>query len=229
MKRANILRALGLSLAISSPAALAQTVPTISADAQAALKLAEEIWPDLFSGGIELRYHAALGYAYRYYANTGVYVGFKGGEVFVKGPQFGPDIYSKGTERTVLAKLEQIKIGNSGGCNEQVTGQLGCGDWDIKISGTVASTIFGQTTIIDFDEVLIEDVDLDREPTSEEQIEDVMTEYFEDVGTITNLEVVIVSQSDTRVVMDVAFDATITQQGVTVKMSYDLRYDMTKN
>src|SRR5690606_17792571 len=159
--RANILSALGLSLAVSSPAALAQSVPALSADAQAALELAEEIWPELFSGGIELRYHQELGYTYRYYAATGVYVGFKGGDVFVKGPQFGPDIYRKGSETQVLAKLKEIQISAPGGCNEEVTGQLGCGEWDIEITGTVSTTMFGQTTTVDFEKLLIEDVPME--------------------------------------------------------------------
>jgi hypothetical protein len=314
MKRANCFTTLGLLLAIAAPAVQAQTPPTLSADAQAALALAEEIYPQLFSGGTALRFDAGLGYTYRYYAGTGTYVGFKDGHIYVKGPQFGSDIYDKGAEAAVLAQLEAVQaqltlsadaeaalalaeeiypelfsggaglsydaslgtyrfyadtgayiafkdghvyvqgpqfgaglfdkgaeaavvakledvkasISAPGGCNEEVTGQLGCGDWDITISGTVSSTIFGMTTVIDLDELVVEDVPMEN-PTSEDEIEDILNSYYEDIGTITNLEVVIVSQSDDHIILDLAFDSAITQQGITVTQSYDLRYDMNKN
>mgnify|MGYP001176815381 FL=1 len=231
MKRAPLLSALGLSLAFASPLALSQQTLTISEDAQAALELAEEIFPDLFKGGTELRLAPDLGYIYRYYEDTQTYVGFKGGRIYVMGAPFGPGIHDKGEESVVLAKLEQIKleIGAPNGCNEEVTGQLGCGDWDIKITGSVTQTIMGMTTTVDFDEIILRDVPVGGDPATAEQIEDMMTDYFEDIGTISNLEVVIVSQSDDHIILDVAFDAVITQQGITVSMSYDLRYEMTKH
>lgn len=203
----------------------------LSTDALTALDMAEEIFDDLFPAGGASEFFLIKGYVARYYQDTGVYIGFKDGHIYVVGGPFGDKIIDQGDEAAVLIKLEKakLKIEAPQGCNEDVTGQLGCGEWDITITGTVTQTmpVVGQITV-NIPETVLEDVPMDN-PASEDEIKQILTEYYEEYGTITNLKVEVVTNTSNHVVLDIAFDSSITQQGVTVNGSYDLHYDMTKN
>ncbi|HWK54844.1 MAG TPA: hypothetical protein VNR18_10775 [Hyphomicrobiales bacterium] len=206
----------------------------LSANALAAINLAEEVFGDLFpfDGGSE--FFEIKGYIARYYGDTGIYVGFKDGHVYVVGGPFGDKIIDQGDEAAVVLKLEnaKLKIEAPKGCNEEITGQLGCGNWDIAITGTVSQTMMGMTLNLKLEDLLgalvLEDVPMDN-PASEAEIKRIMNEYYSDIGTIEDLVVNIVTNTDDHVVLDVAFKAHIVQQGVTIDQVYDLHYDMTRN
>jgi hypothetical protein len=90
-------------------------VLTLAADEQSALTLAEELYPTLLVNGSALGSY--LGYTYRHYASTGVYVGFKDGKIYTMGGSFGPAIKEQGTAAAVLGALQTAKaklVGASG-------------------------------------------------------------------------------------------------------------------
>ena len=197
--------------------------PSISADAQSVLDLALEVYPTLFGQGGELK--EAQGYVYRFFASSGIYVGFKDGRVYVVGGPFGDSILDKGTVSAVTTALNTAKanIELNGsvdvGGNGEATGEL----WDITISGT--ASVLGVTTNIGA--LTVENV-TSTNPASEEEIEKIIEEYFKDYGTITNLEVVIVNNTSDKVTLDLAFKGAVVSQGFTVNTEYNLRYEFNK-
>ena len=197
--------------------------PSLSADAQSVLDLALEVYPTLFGQGSELK--QAQGYVYRFFASSGIYVGFKDGRVYVVGGPFGDSILDKGTVSAVTTALNTAKanIELNGsvdvGGNGAATGEL----WDITISGT--ASVLGVTTNIGA--LTVENV-TSTNPASEEEIEKIIEEYFKDYGTITNLEVVIVNNTPDKVTLDLAFKGAVVSQGFTVNTEYNLRYEFNK-
>jgi hypothetical protein len=72
-----------------------------------AMDLAIELYPDLFPGGSEVR--TTSGYLYRFFPATGIYVGFKEGQIYLFGGIFGNQIVSKGPVASVVATLQDAK------------------------------------------------------------------------------------------------------------------------
>lgn len=85
----------------------ASTGLSISAEARALFDLASELYPDLFSNPSELR--EAQGYIYRFFADSGIYVGIQSETVSLLGGPFGNSIVSKGAINDVMLVLEGIK------------------------------------------------------------------------------------------------------------------------
>lgn len=82
-----------LQAALLEPAAGQGT--SLGADEQAALVLAEKLYPTLLTQGGALG--SAQGYVYRYYAGSGVYVGFRNQRIYLLGGPFGNVAQDKGT------------------------------------------------------------------------------------------------------------------------------------
>lgn len=92
-------------LGVGAAPVIAQDL-TVSPEAEAMFELAGGLYPDLFLDGSELREEE--GYVYRFYANSGVYVGIREEQVAVLGGPFGPSIVERGSVAEVLAALEAI-------------------------------------------------------------------------------------------------------------------------
>jgi hypothetical protein len=91
-----------------SCASFAQTAPlALDTQSKAVMDLAIELYPTIFPNGSEVGSYQ--GYLYRFFAGTGVYAGFKDGQVFLMGGIFGNQITSKGTATSVLAMLQDVK------------------------------------------------------------------------------------------------------------------------
>jgi hypothetical protein len=90
-----------LEAALLEPAAGQGT--SLGADEQAALVLAEKLYPTLLTQGGALG--SAQGYVYRYYAGSGVYVGFRNQRIYLLGGPFGNVAQDKGTVASVLSSL----------------------------------------------------------------------------------------------------------------------------
>ena len=86
----------------------AQTAPLALDDqSKTAMDLAIELYPSLFQNGSEVR--TTSGYLYRYFSATGIYVGFKDGQIYLLGGIFGNQIVSKGSVTSVVAALQDAK------------------------------------------------------------------------------------------------------------------------
>ncbi|MDP1932248.1 MAG: hypothetical protein Q8L60_12405 [Gammaproteobacteria bacterium] len=72
------------------------------------VSLAEQIYPDLFSGATSWR--SFEGFYYKYYATTGVYVGINGSDLYLMGGPFGGDVTYQGSVADAL-----IVLGGSSG------------------------------------------------------------------------------------------------------------------
>lgn len=60
------------------------------------------------------------------------------------------------------------------------------------------------------------------------EIEDLIEDSFDNVGTISQLNIVVVNNSSSRFTFDLTFKASVTSQGFTVSYTYNLRYDYVK-
>jgi hypothetical protein len=203
---------------------------TLSLDSAATsvLDLAFEVYPNLFGQGSELK--EAQGYVYRFFASSGIYVGFKDGRVYVVGGPFGDKILDKGLIATVTTALNTAKTNLSVGGSVDVGGSgAATGDlWDITISGTTTITlpvVGAQTTTISA--LTLENV-TSTNPSSEAEIEKIIEDNFKDYGTIKQLEVVILNNTSSRVTLDLTFVGTVVSSGVSVDTNYNLRYDFVK-
>jgi hypothetical protein len=203
---------------------------TLDSAATSVLDLALEVYPSLFGQGSELK--QAQGYVYRFFASSGIYVGFKDGKVYVVGGPFGDKILEKGTIATVTTALNTAKANIALGGNVDAGGN-GSGSangdlWDITISGTTSITlpVVGTQTVA-ISALTLENV-TSTNPASEQEIENIIEEYFKDYGTITELKVVIVNNTANRVTLDLTFKGTVVSSGVSVATTYNLRYDFNK-
>jgi hypothetical protein len=79
---------------------------TLTASQQQALTLAAELYPDLFKGNQGVQ--QAQGYTYLTFS-SGVAVGFKDADLYVRGGPFGPDIQKRGTVAQVTTQLTNLK------------------------------------------------------------------------------------------------------------------------
>lgn len=85
----------------------AQTAAALNKDEQAALTLAEKLCPALLEQGSELR--SFSGYTYRFYAGSGVYVGFRDSRIYLLGGPFGNAIQDYGSAISVLGSLRNAE------------------------------------------------------------------------------------------------------------------------
>lgn len=94
---------------LGGAATQAQTTAPLALDAtsKSVMDLAIELYPSLFPDGTEVR--TVSGYLYRFFPTTGIYAGFKDGQVFLLGGAFGNEIVSKGTATSVLTALQAVK------------------------------------------------------------------------------------------------------------------------
>jgi hypothetical protein len=83
------------------------------------------------------------------------------------------------------------------------------------------------TTTVAISALKIENV-TSTNPASEKEIEDIIAKYFKDYGTITELKVVIVNNTSSRVTLDLTFKGTVISSGTSVATTYNLRYDFNK-
>jgi len=151
-----------------------------------------------------------------------IYVGVKDNEIWLMGGPFGSQPSKQGTVAAVKAFLdnEKIRIDLEHGNSDAA------GDYDLRITGTVAVTVLGFPVSTPLD-VTIRDI---KAPNGSDidDIEDAVRESLEDVGTVSELKVVLINNSADRITFDLEFKGTVVSQGVTVNSDYKLRYDYTK-
>src|SRR5690606_15216363 len=85
--------------------------------------------PSVFGQGSELR--TAQGFIYRYFASSGVYVGIKDGDVYVRGAQWGSTITRKGSVIQITGLLESIRDERGVSVGEGLEG-----DYTLTITGS---------------------------------------------------------------------------------------------
>lgn len=192
---------------------------SLSAEAEAVFALAKQLYPDLFPGATQPDLGEYEGYIYRFYQGSGIYVGVKDNEIWLMGGPFGPNPARQGliSEVKLFLDNEKIRLGLD------ADGTAGEGDFDLKITGTV--TVAGFSTAIP--EILIENIAAPSS-TDLDDIEDLIREEFEEVGTVSQLTIVEVNNTANRITFDLEFKGSVTAQGFTIVSDYKLRYDYTK-
>ena len=202
--------------------ALGSTPPDMSQIAEL-IELAEEQYASLFPAMTTTgAFQVIEGYLARGYASTGIYIGIKGGTVYVLGGEFGDTPVSIGTVANTIAQL-------TGGTPdiEEPDIEIPEGDFDLTISGTVTASVFGTNTTSDFS-LTIESIPAPDDVTID-NLEDDVKEALEDAegvdaATFTDFQISEVSTSNDRVSFRAQFAATTQSSGVTVNQSYDLTY-----
>lgn len=81
--------------------------PSLTTEAQSMFDLAAELYPTLFRTGTEARNYQ--GYTYRFYPESGIYVGIKDNKVYLLGGQFGSAISEQGNVAAVVTSLQNVK------------------------------------------------------------------------------------------------------------------------
>jgi len=196
---------------------------TLTADASSVISLAEEIYGSLFGTGAVMG--ETKGYTYRFYPTSKIYVGFKDGRVYIVGGPFGDKILDKGPATGVITALNNAKIkleaSSNGNGSTTIEGSVEGtgGEWDLTISGT--SSTFG--FVVNIPSLVVNNITLDN-PASQSEIEKLITDTYTDLGTISNLKVVIINNTSSHVQLDVSYSAVV--QGVT--STYDMHYDFVK-
>jgi len=197
---------------------------TISAQMQAVFDLAAQLYPNWFTNGnAPATYQDSSGtYVYRYFPSSGIYVGIKSDQVYVLGGPFGNSISQQGSVAQVKAFLDQEKIR----IDLENSNPDAQGDYDLTITGTVSGTAAG----FPFSQpVNVTVKDVPAPDTSDiNEIEDLIEDSFDNVGTISQLNIVVVNNSSSRFTFDLTFKASVTSQGFTVSYTYNLRYDYVK-
>lgn len=197
--------------------ALGSTPPDMSQIA-ALIKLAEEQYASLFPAMTTTgAFQIIEGYLARGYASTGIYIGIKGGTVYVLGGEFGDTPVSIGTVANTIAQL----TGGTPDIEEPVV-EVPEGDFDLTISGTVS--VFGASSPFS---ASIEDIpapgeeDLDN---LEDYVRDELEKQSPDI-TYTSFQVSEISVSNDRVFFRAQYSATTS--GIT--SAYNVTYEYIRN
>ena len=192
---------------------------SLSTDAQGVLDLAEELFGNFFSNGSALG--TVQGYIYRYYPSSGAYIGFKDGNVFTFGGPFGKTLKNFGAVSQVNISLQNQKAKIELDADDIETGDLDItGEFDLTISGDISTIVAGIAAPPVAFEVTINDI-VAPDPSDTDEVTNIITETLEGVSGISELEIVVTNNTESRITFSVAFSAV--QNGVTVSM--DLEYD----
>lgn len=198
-------------------------------------RLAEQIYSAIFpKSTISLNnaYEVVDGFIGRQYPGTGTAIGIKNGTVYVTGGQFGNSLVSIGALASTVAQLRAELTGNPPPppVQEPVI-VVPAGDYRLKISGTVAATIFGFTTSQPFS-LSIDSIpapgsaDIDK---LEQQVRDSLKGADGvDASSFSNFRISEVSVSDSRVFFRAQFSASFLVNGINATQSYNITYDYTK-
>lgn len=199
---------------------------SLSAEVEAVFDLAKQLYPDMFPGATKPALGLYEGYTYRFYQGSGIYVGVKDNEIWLMGGPFGSQPTRQGTVAAVKTFLDAEKIRLDG---IVVTDPDAEGEYDLTITGstTITLPIVGSITTQLAGLPVVQNIKA-PDPSDKDEIEDVILDYFEEVGTIRDLVVVIKNNSSNRVTLELEFKATVVQQGQSVDTTYDLVFDYVK-
>ena len=178
--------------------------------------LAEQKVPEYFPGGAVTSFFE--NYVYRFYTQTGIYLAFLDGNVFVLGGAFGDAVVDAGSISSVITALEALETpasGGSGGSNSDL--------WDLTISGNVITTTLGIANSIAFQGLVITDIPAPDLGNTEEINQEIISSLDGVASGISNIVITVVNNSDSQRTFDVTFSATAIAPGVSI--SYELRYD----
>ncbi len=81
--------------------------PALTTQEDTLLQLAQDLYPALFSNGSALG--TLQGYVYKHFPDSGIYVGFKDGRLYLLGGQFGPDLKDMGLVSSAVTALQAEK------------------------------------------------------------------------------------------------------------------------
>lgn len=185
---------------------------TISANAQAMLDLAAQIYPTLFTNGGPLA--TTEGYVYRFFRDSGIYIGIKDDNVYTLGGPFGNVITNKGSVAVVLKWLQDTKIRlDQQNNNPPAAGGL----YNLKITGFVQAGGISMAV----PNVETTGVPAPR-PSQREVFEETIKTGF-GVSAIANYKITVINDTASRVTYRVEFSVT-----GPMSMIYDLTYDYTR-
>jgi hypothetical protein len=215
-----------VTLAVTS-VTFAQTTPvapTLSAQAQTAIALAEELYPALFKNGDAAKIYQD--YVYRFYASTGIYIGFKNDRIYLLGGAFGNAIVDKGTVSAVVTSLQAVKASKAPVVvvTPPATGG-GSGPYTLTVTGKFTTTGAAAASL-DIPAIVIPNQTETPNPADTNEIVLEIKEYFSDVSGITNVKVQVVNNTTTRVTIRVEFTAVMPNVGTVL---YDVLMDYKKS
>lgn len=190
---------------------------TISTTIKSMFDLAVELYPGLFRTPSILREFD--GYTYRYYRDSGTYIGFKDGKVYLMGGAFGNDITEYGVVDTVLSQLQALK--------DERLAQIPEGDFNLTISGQVITTqpIIGQISVA-FGGITIAGIPAPG-PNDLDEMTKVLVEQAS-LQNVRNVSVIQKENSANRVAFDLELTADLVTAGITTTSTYVLQYVYTK-
>lgn len=154
------------------------------------------------------------GYTYRFYPSTNIYLAINNGDIYVMGGQFGNTPVKQGPLEAILSELTKMQVSIP---------EIPQGNATLVLTGTVGAmgivTNIGSITIDNIPMPDSSDVD---------DVRDAVREQYKDAGITGNINVTLISSSSNRIVFNIKFNGSITQQGFTITQNYDITYTYTK-
>jgi len=187
--------------------------PEVTANMNAIFAAAESKLPAIFSPGQQTQFQDQ--YVYRFYPNTGVYLAFADGSVFLLGGEFGQAVVNAGSIQFVLDTLESYPASGTGAGDGSVE------VWDLTISGTFDTSLIQN---LNFSGITLNGVPAPDLSNTEAINQEIVSTLAGQASGISSISITVVEDSANRRTFDVSFSAT-TQAG---SVSYDLRYDYTR-
>ncbi len=208
---------------------------TVSVDVKGIYEMANKIYPGLFRTPSVLREYQ--GYVYRYYRDSGNYIGIKDGQVYLMGKNFGntltPTAY--GNVNAVIGDLRtayRARFGQDfvstvpGSSNPNPTTPVVTipdvnipeGDFKLTITGRYESSLISLN---------IPSIVIEKMPAPDPNDVEAQLKVMRDQGiqNIRNTKLVVINNSSSRVTFSLEFQGDITGLGT---VTYRLNYDYTK-
>jgi hypothetical protein len=205
---------------------------TQTADMTALFDLAAQLYPSLFTAATSTGV-SADGYLYRFYANSGIWVGIKNGLVHLKGGAFGNAYTSRGSIAAVSAQL-RAALNPAPTPTPTPTPSVTptptptpvptptptpvTGLYDLTVSGKISMN----GMLLDIPAITLLDVPAPG-AADHKAFEDAVKSMG--ASNISGLTVELISNTSARIAYRVRFNATLTGLG---SVSYDLTYDYVK-
>ncbi len=189
-------------------------VPTVTASVQSVFDLAAEIYPTMFKNGGALGTY--LGYVYKYFADSKIYVGIKDDKIYTMGGVYGTAITEQGSVAAVLNLLQTTKANllKSAGSTSL---------YKLTLSGNFKTSGFASVNI-PISGIVINDLPAPDVSNTTAILDQVKTSLVGVTG-IANVKVTSVNNTASRVTFRVEFTAVLAGFGT---VTYDLTYDYTK-
>jgi hypothetical protein len=154
------------------------------------------------------------GYTYRFYPSTNIYLAINNGDIYVMGGQFGNTPIKQGPLEAILSELAKMPVSIPA---------IPSGNSTLVLTGTVGAMGFVTT---------IPSITIDNLPMPSasdiDNVRNAVRDQYKDSGITGTINVTLISSSSSRIVFNIKFNGSITQQGFTITQNYDITYTYTK-